>query len=161
MPQVGFEPTIPVFERAKTIHTLDRAAAVIGLLRRSKNEFLWSMVEYLHRSPASGKRRRKGNPVPGGITGPPCSWGISIQGPGPPCWGSLESETVKCGHESRGTLTWQWLRWRGPAAIVKKRPILSPERVLPKDYNRMCSVGKWNYWSWVSRGLSPRRTDWR
>jgi hypothetical protein len=30
MPQVGFEPTIPVFERAKTVHALDRAAAVIG-----------------------------------------------------------------------------------------------------------------------------------
>jgi hypothetical protein len=29
--------------------------------------------EYLYRSPASGKRRRKGNPVPGVITGPPCS----------------------------------------------------------------------------------------
>jgi hypothetical protein len=25
MPQVGFEPTIPVFERAKTVHVLDRA----------------------------------------------------------------------------------------------------------------------------------------
>jgi hypothetical protein len=33
-------------------------------------------LKYLHRSPASRKRRRKGNPVPGGITGPPCSWGI-------------------------------------------------------------------------------------
>jgi hypothetical protein len=32
-------------------------------------------VEYLHRSLASGRRRRKGNPMPGGITGPPCSWG--------------------------------------------------------------------------------------
>jgi hypothetical protein len=27
---MGFEPTIPVFERAKTVHALDRAAAVIG-----------------------------------------------------------------------------------------------------------------------------------
>jgi hypothetical protein len=27
---VGFEPTIPVFERAKTIHALDRVAIVIG-----------------------------------------------------------------------------------------------------------------------------------
>jgi hypothetical protein len=31
MPQVGFEPTIPVFQRAKTVHALDRAAAAIGL----------------------------------------------------------------------------------------------------------------------------------
>jgi hypothetical protein len=28
-------------------------------------------VEYLHRNPASRRRRRKGNPVPGSITGPP------------------------------------------------------------------------------------------
>jgi hypothetical protein len=32
MPQVGFELTIPVFERSKTVHTLDRAATVIGTL---------------------------------------------------------------------------------------------------------------------------------
>jgi hypothetical protein len=30
MPQVGFELTIPVFERAKTVHALDRAVTVIG-----------------------------------------------------------------------------------------------------------------------------------
>jgi hypothetical protein len=30
MPLVGFDPTIPVFERAKTFHVLDRAATVIG-----------------------------------------------------------------------------------------------------------------------------------
>jgi hypothetical protein len=30
MPRVGFEPTIPVFERAKTVHALDSAAIVIG-----------------------------------------------------------------------------------------------------------------------------------
>jgi hypothetical protein len=29
MPQVRFEPTIPVFERAKTVHALDHAATVI------------------------------------------------------------------------------------------------------------------------------------
>jgi hypothetical protein len=32
MPQVRFEPTIPVFKRAKTVDALDRAATVIGLL---------------------------------------------------------------------------------------------------------------------------------
>jgi hypothetical protein len=31
MPRVEFEPTIPVFERAKTVHALDRAATVIGI----------------------------------------------------------------------------------------------------------------------------------
>jgi hypothetical protein len=30
MPRVGFEPMNAVFERVKTVHTLDRAAAVIG-----------------------------------------------------------------------------------------------------------------------------------
>jgi hypothetical protein len=32
-PQVVFEPTIPVFERAKTVHELDRVATVVGLNR--------------------------------------------------------------------------------------------------------------------------------
>jgi hypothetical protein len=56
-------------------------------------------------SPASCRRRRKGNPVPVGITGPPCSCRIQIQGPGPPGWGNLKTETVKYGHESRRTQT--------------------------------------------------------
>jgi hypothetical protein len=30
MLQAEFEPTIPVFQRAKTVHALDRAATVIG-----------------------------------------------------------------------------------------------------------------------------------
>jgi hypothetical protein len=30
MPSVRFEPTTPAFERAKTVHPLDRAATVIG-----------------------------------------------------------------------------------------------------------------------------------
>jgi hypothetical protein len=32
MPEVGFEPTIPVFERAKTVQALDRAVTVIGII---------------------------------------------------------------------------------------------------------------------------------
>jgi hypothetical protein len=31
MRRVGFEPTTPVFERAKTVHVLDRAATVSGM----------------------------------------------------------------------------------------------------------------------------------
>jgi hypothetical protein len=34
MPRVGFEPTIPVSERAKTVDTLDRAATVIGSMEQ-------------------------------------------------------------------------------------------------------------------------------
>jgi hypothetical protein len=32
MPQVGSEPTIPLFERTKTVHALDCAASRIGPL---------------------------------------------------------------------------------------------------------------------------------
>jgi hypothetical protein len=31
MPQMGFEQTTPVIERAKTVHALDRSATVIGI----------------------------------------------------------------------------------------------------------------------------------
>jgi hypothetical protein len=32
MPRVGFEPMIPMLERAMTVHALDRAATVIGII---------------------------------------------------------------------------------------------------------------------------------
>jgi hypothetical protein len=32
MPRVEFEPTNPVFGRARTIHALDRAATVVGAI---------------------------------------------------------------------------------------------------------------------------------
>jgi hypothetical protein len=46
MPQVGFKPTIPVFERAKRVHALDRAAAVIGL-DNTTNMNLIKNVDYM------------------------------------------------------------------------------------------------------------------
>jgi hypothetical protein len=57
-------------------------------------------------------------------------------------WGSLESETAKCGYESRGTRTWEWLRWRVSVATANDRSILSSERMLRKDYDRKCLVEK-------------------
>jgi hypothetical protein len=42
MPQMGYEPMIPVFERVKTVHALDRAATVIGF------DFLCNREETLH-----------------------------------------------------------------------------------------------------------------
>jgi hypothetical protein len=40
MPRAGFERTITVFERAKTVHALDHAATVIGcLLSSGVNQF--------------------------------------------------------------------------------------------------------------------------
>jgi hypothetical protein len=38
IPSVGFDPTIPMFERAKTVHALDHAAAVIRKRRVSSWE---------------------------------------------------------------------------------------------------------------------------
>jgi hypothetical protein len=42
MPQEEFEPTIPVFERAKAVHALDRAATMISHEKniRNKNKIL-------------------------------------------------------------------------------------------------------------------------
>jgi hypothetical protein len=34
MPRMGLEPTTPAFERAKTVHALDRTATVIGYNNR-------------------------------------------------------------------------------------------------------------------------------
>jgi preprotein translocase subunit SecG len=49
MPQIGFEPAIPVFERAKTVHALDRATTVIVFLfiylTKILHAFLNSSVE--------------------------------------------------------------------------------------------------------------------
>jgi transposase len=53
--QVGFEPTIPQFERAKRVHALDRAAAVIGFYSNSLN----NRVMKLWRKCRSGEDKRK------------------------------------------------------------------------------------------------------
>jgi hypothetical protein len=47
--------------------------------------------------------------------------------------GSLKFETVNCGHESQGTRTRGRLRWRGPAAYTKDRPVFSSERAPHKN----------------------------
>jgi hypothetical protein len=44
MPRVGFEPTIQVFERAKTVHDLDRTATVIGETCTGNKYFLFSIT---------------------------------------------------------------------------------------------------------------------
>jgi hypothetical protein len=76
-----------------------------GVLDEVRPQVYRGGFEYLHRSPAS---RKRGNPVPGGYK----------YGTWPLRWGILESETVKCGHESCWTQTWECIHWRGPAAIV-------------------------------------------
>jgi hypothetical protein len=43
MRRVGFEPTIPVFERAKTVHALERATTVTGTNKIQANE-IWQAL---------------------------------------------------------------------------------------------------------------------
>jgi hypothetical protein len=44
MPRMGFEPTIPAFERVKTVHVFDNAATVIGSKR---NRLRANCIPYL------------------------------------------------------------------------------------------------------------------
>jgi hypothetical protein len=64
-------------------------------------------LEYFHRSTASHKRLRKGNPLSGGISRSPCTWGMWIRGPG------VSNETAKYGRQFYGTRTRKWLLWQG------------------------------------------------
>jgi hypothetical protein len=49
MPLVGFEPTIPVFERAKTFHVSDCAATVISSQMRKKVKLSLKQAVKAHR----------------------------------------------------------------------------------------------------------------
>jgi hypothetical protein len=44
MPRVGFDPTIPVFERAKAFHALDHAAVVIGFLLVESVKYIKTLI---------------------------------------------------------------------------------------------------------------------
>jgi hypothetical protein len=59
--------------------------------------------------------------------------------------GSLKSERVKYGREYHGTRTRERLRWQGPAAYTKDRPVLSSERAPHK--NKTVTVTVINIWS--------------
>jgi hypothetical protein len=48
MPQVGFEPTIPVFEKTKRVHALDRAAAVIGFVAEHLAQISNKFIRLIH-----------------------------------------------------------------------------------------------------------------
>jgi hypothetical protein len=102
----------------------------------------------LHCSPATRRRRRKGSHWLG-YNRTILFLGDINTGPGTPGWGSLESGRPEndCAGEDQH--------------IFKRQthPLVT-ERMLRKGYDCKCSVGK-SYWSWVSRGLSPKRTDWR
>jgi hypothetical protein len=53
--------------------------------------------------------------------------------------GSLESDTVKYGHESHGSRTRKCLHWQGPGAILYDRSFLSSERERPTSTNPQSS----------------------
>jgi hypothetical protein len=74
--------------------------------------------------------------------------------------GSLKSDTVKYGREYQGTPTRGRLRWQGPAAYTKERPILSSERAPHKKQNRNCQNNN-KYLVMSPRwGSTPRLTYW-
>jgi hypothetical protein len=50
MPLVGFEPTVPPFERVKTFHALDRVTAVIGQYSILTDIVSHSSVQFVGRS---------------------------------------------------------------------------------------------------------------
>jgi hypothetical protein len=47
MPREGFEPTIPVFKRAKTVHASDQAATVISIIKYTETNIIISKVLHL------------------------------------------------------------------------------------------------------------------
>jgi hypothetical protein len=47
--------------------------------------------------------------------------------------GSFKSETVKYGDGSQGSRTRERLRWQGPAAYIKDKPVLLSERAPHKN----------------------------
>jgi hypothetical protein len=49
MPLVGFEPTTPVFERAKTFHALDRTPTVIARIGAAEMEFVEGTENYVRK----------------------------------------------------------------------------------------------------------------
>jgi hypothetical protein len=51
--------------------------------------------------------------------------------------GSLKYETLKYGHENKGTRTQEALRWREPVACTKDRRVISSEGA-PQKQNRDC-----------------------
>jgi hypothetical protein len=51
MPQVGFKPMIPAFERAKRVLALDRAVTVIGFYEDFHNEISFIQTLKMKRIP--------------------------------------------------------------------------------------------------------------
>jgi hypothetical protein len=73
--------------------------------------------------------------------------------------GRLKSETVKYDREYQGTRTRGRLRWQGPVAYTKGRPVLSSERTPHKKQNRNSNSNKYLAMS-PKWGSTLKFTDW-
>jgi preprotein translocase subunit SecY len=62
MPRVRFEPTIPVFERAKTVHASGPAAAVIGY------QYIYSYIKTWDQAVSKGNNREICNKIYYGLS---------------------------------------------------------------------------------------------
>jgi hypothetical protein len=69
MPWVEFEPMLPVFERAKTVHALDRAATVIGHWCLSNDLFSQAVSRWLPTAAARVRARVWSSGICGGQNG--------------------------------------------------------------------------------------------
>jgi hypothetical protein len=65
MPPVGFEPMIPVYERAKTFHALYRAATVTGLFILVLFNYAFNISDYVTSNYRVISEYRLGNDVKG------------------------------------------------------------------------------------------------
>jgi hypothetical protein len=111
----------------------------IVLARVSRNLLDWLNTEWQPRVEAGSNTLTVALRVAGGCEkGTHClgvyNWGILFlgnitTGTWPSRLGGLESGTVKYGLEFCGTWTQEWLRWRGPPAVVNDRPVQLLERV--------------------------------
>jgi hypothetical protein len=70
--------------------------------------------------------------------------------------GSLNCETVKYGRETQGARTKEILRWQGPAAYIKVRPVLSSERAPHKKKKHVIVIQVINIWPRVPPGPDAR-----
>jgi hypothetical protein len=101
--------------------------------------------------------RCKGNPVPRGITGPPCSWGIQIREPRPPGRGSLKWDSKVWLRVLRDSDHWViTLQITDPSSHQRGRPTETRQQI--SDSNIVTGS---NIWSQVPQGCSiQRHTDW-
>jgi hypothetical protein len=116
-------------------------------------------LEYLHRSPVSRKKRRKGNLVPGRYTLATLFLADINTGTWPSRLGESQMrQYIWSGF--CGTCAPEWLLWQGPKAIVRVnyRPILSSERA-PHSKKPTIVKKKKKIWSWAPDGSpTPKQT---